>query len=190
MSSNTKIIDTLIKGSQPINIELGESQKRLEGWTTVDLNEASDICLNLSCFPLPFPENCISQIYSSHVLEHLFYGEMTELLSECYRILKPGGIFKVAVPNARIYLNAYFNQKEFNYKEYCLYDTGLSYKSKIDYVNYIAYMGGHHRHMFDEESLLTNLVDAGFKNVKIRDFEPGLDLEGRKYESIYAEGEK
>ncbi|MCL1470566.1 hypothetical protein [Argonema antarcticum] len=58
--SNIKIIDTLIKGSQPINIELGESQKRLEGWIAVDLNEASDICLNLSSFPLPFPENCIN----------------------------------------------------------------------------------------------------------------------------------
>lgn len=190
LARNKKVIESILKGNIPINIELGESQKRLEGWTTVDLNEGSDICLDLSSLPLPFPDNCIHQIYSSHLLEHLFHREMSELLVECYRILRPKGIIKIAVPNGRIYLEAYFKPEEFNYKEYCLWDTGLSYKSKIDYVNYMAYMGGHHRHMFDEESLLIILADAGFKNVKIRDFDPALDLENRKYESIYAEAEK
>jgi hypothetical protein len=35
----------------------------------------------------------------------------------------------------------------------------------MDRLNYIAYMDGHHRYMFDEENLLRVLVQAGFADV-------------------------
>ncbi len=69
-------------------------------------------------------------------------------------------------------------------------DAGLSFKSKIEYVNYMAYMGGHHKHLFDEENLVMVLSDVGFKEVRIRQFDSGIDLESRRYETIYAEGIK
>jgi predicted SAM-dependent methyltransferase len=64
-------------------------------------------------------------------------------LAECLRILKPGGKFSAAVPNARIFLNAYHNPDSFNPAVYCRYKPAYHYNSKIDYVNYIAYMDGH-----------------------------------------------
>ncbi len=179
----------LLNSKKPIKLELGGVLKR-EGWISIDLRKTADICLDLSR-PMPFTDNCISEIYSSHLLEHFYYPKpMTDFLSECYRILKPGGIISVAVPNARIYLDAYFKSEEFDDKKYCLYDTGLSYKSKIDFVNHIAYMGGHHCHMFDEENLFIVLIDARFINVSLRNFDSSLDDEERRYNSIYAKGEK
>lgn len=187
---NKKVIDLLLNSGEPVQLELGAGNRKMQGWMSIDLDESSDIYLDLS-EPLPFPDNCITQIYSSHVLEHFYYPHpMINLLSECYRILKPGGFFKVAVPSARIYLEAYFNPEKFEADEYCRYKPAFQYNSKIDYVNYIAYMGGVHRYLFDEENLLIILYNAGFKCVKIRDFEHELDLEERKYESIYAEGRK
>jgi hypothetical protein len=44
--------------------------------------------------------------------------------------------------------------------------------------------------MFDEENLLYILNSKGFKNVRLRKFDPTLDLNERDFESIYAEGEK
>lgn len=190
LNKNLAVIKALLKSDRPIKLELGSGKRPgMEDWTSIDLYDDSDLQLDLS-EPLPFPDNCVGEIYSSHVLEHFFYHQLTQLLAECYRVLKPGGIFNVVVPDAKIYLTGYLSSQQFYYQEYCLYNTGLSYKAKIDYVNYMAYMGGHHRHMFDEESLLITLANAGFKNVKLREFNPDIDIDSRKYESIYAIGEK
>ena len=57
---------------------------------------------------LPFPDNSFSAVYHSHVLEHLRRSSAPALLRECYRVLAPGGILRVAVPDleaiARLYL--------------------------------------------------------------------------------------
>ena len=186
---NRKVIDLLLQGGEPILLELGAGERRLKGWTTIDRNEASDICMDL-LNPLPFPDNCVTQVYCSHLLEHFYYPDLVSLLSECYRVLEPSGLFKVAVPNARIYLEAYADPEGFDDEYYCRYGPAFHYNSRIDYVNYMAYMGGYHRYLFDEENLLIVLANAGFACVRLRGFDPSLDLEQREYETIYAEAVK
>jgi hypothetical protein len=44
--------------------------------------------------------------------------------------------------------------------------------------------------MFDDENLPLIIKHIGFREVKLRDFKEGLDLEGRRDESIYVEGVK
>ena len=45
----------------------------------MDLSSDSDLCWDLRN-PLPFPNNSVAIIYSSHVLEHLHYRELMGLL--------------------------------------------------------------------------------------------------------------
>jgi len=187
---NHHLIQFILESGKPIKIELGSAQKRIEGWLTMDLDPNSDLCMDLSK-PLPFPDNCVEEIYSSHLLEHFSFPDpMLNLLSECYRVLKPGGVFKIAVPDARIYIESYEKPDQFDPAKYCLYTPAYHYHSKIDFINYIAYMDGHHRYLFDNENLPIIIANIGFENVKLREFEPGLDLETRKHESIYAEARK
>ncbi|MFM6204094.1 class I SAM-dependent methyltransferase, partial [Planktothrix sp.] len=187
---NHPLIQFILESGKPIKIELGSAQKRIEGWLTMDLDPNSDLCMDLSK-PLPFPDNCVEEIYSSHLLEHFSFPDpMLNLLSECYRVLKPGGIFKIAVPDARIYIESYEKPDQFDPEKHCLYTPAYHYHSKIDFINYIAYMDGHHRYLFDNENLPIIIANIGFENVKLREFEPGLDLETRKHESIYAEARK
>lgn len=162
---------------------------RKAGFITSDLALRTDYPFDLR-MGLPFPEESIDMIYAEHVFEHFSYRDLIFLLSDCYRVLKSGGRISLAVPDTRIWINAYCGSKELDLKKYCGYDTGLAYTSKIDYLNYIFYMDGHHRHMFDRDSLLTVLEASGFKDVHIRDFDPDLDQEVRKYASIYAEAFK
>lgn len=49
--------------------------------------------------PLPFKTGEIDEFYSHHVLEHLNYYDVRSLLKECYRCLKPGGLFKFIIPD-------------------------------------------------------------------------------------------
>ena len=58
---------------------------------------------------LPFGENEFDAVYHSHVLEHLEPADGEKLLSECHRVLRPGGVLRIVVPNleqiATLYLN-------------------------------------------------------------------------------------
>jgi SAM-dependent methyltransferase len=46
--------------------------------------------------PLPFPDEAFDVIVCSHILEHL--SQPQNLVSEAYRMLRPGGLFAVGVP--------------------------------------------------------------------------------------------
>ncbi|NNE90779.1 MAG: methyltransferase domain-containing protein, partial [Verrucomicrobiales bacterium] len=49
---------------------------------------------------LDFEDETISFLYSEHFFEHLFLDEAAALFRECQRILEPGGVFRVVVPDA------------------------------------------------------------------------------------------
>lgn len=56
---------------------------------------------------LPFEDNSIDAIYHSHLLEHLDRDIARVLLIEIYRVLKPGGVVRVVVPNFEADCRAY-----------------------------------------------------------------------------------
>jgi SAM-dependent methyltransferase len=49
--------------------------------------------------PFRLPSASVDAIYSSHMLEHLSPSSGAHCVRECYRVLKPRGILRVAVPN-------------------------------------------------------------------------------------------
>jgi predicted SAM-dependent methyltransferase len=59
---------------------------------------------------IPYPDAAFDVVYHSHVLEHFPKQDAPRFLRECYRVLKPGGVIRVAVPDlesiARLYLDA------------------------------------------------------------------------------------
>lgn len=177
-------VKRILKENQTINLELGESQRKMPGWLTMDILSGADIVWDLAK-PLPFPDNCVDQIYSSHFLEHLPYKSIIDFLLECKRILKENGALKLAVPNARLYIQAYLEPQENDIRREKFYQPALNYYTDLDYINYIAYMDGEHKYMFDEKQLIAIINKLGFNNVSLRSFESPLDLEERKGNSLY-----
>src|SRR6266481_6364956 len=57
--------------------------------------------------PLPFKENSIAVIYGAHVLEHLYLADAQRLLVECKRVLRPGGLIRLVVPDLRSMVTTY-----------------------------------------------------------------------------------
>ena len=49
--------------------------------------------------PLPFSDGTVDAIYSSHFFEHIYYGDAHAITRECHRVLKPGGILRLALPD-------------------------------------------------------------------------------------------
>lgn len=80
-------------------------------WVNVDLAALAPGVLVLDIRQeLPFGADEFDAVYHSHLLEHLARKEAAVFLRECWRILKPGGILRVVVPDleaaARAYLRA------------------------------------------------------------------------------------
>ena len=50
--------------------------------------------------PLPFDDGSVDSIYSSHLLEHLYLFDAQAVLSDSRRVLAPGGVLRLALPDA------------------------------------------------------------------------------------------
>ncbi len=92
-------------------LNLGCGQRFHSAWTSVDLAPAHpSICRVDATEPLPFADSAFDAVYHSHLLEHLPRAKALPFLRECRRVLKPGGIMRLAIPNleaiARLYLYA------------------------------------------------------------------------------------
>ena len=171
--------------NRPVQLELGSTTPRKE-WITIDFARGADLTLDLSK-RLPFSDGSVDRLYSSHTLDHLYYEDAVGLLRESYRILKNGGTLDLCVPDAAFYLKAYCSSQPFDVKRFCVYEFALHYHSGIDLVNYIAYMGGMHKYMYDKENLVALLKSIGFQKVTLRSFDSGLDLQQPDdHECIYA----
>ncbi len=59
---------------------------------------------------LPFSDETFDAVYSSHVIEHFQPPAAQNLINECYRVLRAGGIARIVVPDletiVRLYLSA------------------------------------------------------------------------------------
>ena len=183
MHTRLKVPRILKLGSE-IKLEIGSGPVRGKNeWTTLDLCDQSDLWWELRD-GLPFPDNSVSMIYSSHVLEHFCYRELMRLLKDCLRVLEPGGVFSACVPDASMYIMGYLNPDSFD-RGHLGYKPAVISDQRMDIVNYVAYMDGHHKYMFDKESLVHVLSLAGFGSVHIREFDASLDLPKRRPGSIY-----
>lgn len=175
----------ILSSRGPVSIELGAGRRPGRSrWITIDLNATCDLSWDLRR-GIPFPDRSVDVIYSSHFFEHLSYVEIRALLHECKRVLVSKGHFSICVPNARIYIEAYVYGHDVS--KFLTYVPANNHTTRIDAVNYMAYMDGHHRYMFDEENLIYLLSSNGFEDARLRSFDPALDLQERDYESIYAE---
>ena len=55
----------------------------------------------------PWPDASAEAIYSSHTLEHLSRDDGARLLRECSRVLAPGGVIRIVVPDLGVILSDY-----------------------------------------------------------------------------------
>ena len=186
MHKTKKQVVQLLRQDSPLWIDLGGGNSPRPGWLSVDLTPNCDIYWNLAC-GLPFPSASVDRLYSSHLLEHLTFEEGNRLLLECRRVLRPGGELSVCVPNARIFVESYLGLVSLPRDMFGGTDAYFE-TTAIDSLNYVAYMGEHHKYMFDQENLNHRLEAAGFVDVEARPFDDSVDLLSRRAESIYARG--
>lgn len=78
----------------PIRLNLGGGDQPLPGFTTIDRKLGTEV------YPLTgYADNSVDEIRASHILEHFSIKESNLVLTEWVRVLRPGGMIRIAVPD-------------------------------------------------------------------------------------------
>ena len=87
--------------SDAIRLNLGCGERLLPGYVNWDRKTGQE------AYPLPLPAGSVDEVRASHILEHFPQGQTADVLREWVRVLKPGGVLRIAVPDFDWIVNEY-----------------------------------------------------------------------------------
>jgi len=122
---------------------------------------------------LPFADNSASVVYSSHMIEHLFRNEAGAFLRDARRVLAPGGICRIVVPDIRSMVQWYVERNgaapshgEASQSDRLMEMLGVSSSSSPPRSILGAYRRltdfDRHKWMYDEPGLIALFRESGF----------------------------
>jgi len=116
---------------------------------------------------LPFKDNEVDCIYSSHMLEHLSRSKANFVLEECYRVLKSDGILRLVVPDLHLLIEEYLRGKQdgdaLSADNFIEGLHLLSTRHSKRFINRIMSQG--HQWIYDFNSLRYRLSRIGFSEI-------------------------
>jgi predicted SAM-dependent methyltransferase len=103
------VVQYITPGSRMLNIGCGSTFHF--DWENIDISPYNEHVREVDAINgLPYSDSSFDVVYSSHVLEHLAPHAVPSFLAEIRRVLSPGGLLRVVVPDlelmARCYLKA------------------------------------------------------------------------------------
>ena len=171
----------------PLRLHLGSAGSVKQGWVNVDFaGHPTELAWNL-LRPLPFPDETADAVFHEHVLEHFSLSDGLRLIDDSFRVLRPGGVLRVGVPDAGAYAHSYTRGGAG-----VIEGVRPGRPTPMMALAEIFYSHGH-RWMYDAETLAYVMSAAGFTSVAERPFgesaiSPAPDSESRRDETVYVEG--
>ena len=139
-----------------MKLHLGCGPRYIPGFVHVDAVPGPCVDIVGLVERLSLADASVSLIYASHVLEHFGRYEYKAVLREWFRVLMPGGVLRLSVPDFAACAAIY-------------YESGL-----VDGLSGLVglIVGGQrdgydfHKMIFDEAFLRRDLLDLGFSQVR------------------------
>lgn len=142
-----------------MKIHLGCGKRYLPGYVHIDAVPFEHVQHVSSIDSLPFLTDGIAEvIYNCHVLEHFQVKKIPLVLREWYRVLKPGGVLRTAVPDFSALCKLYTK-------------TGkLTPNILGGLYGRQDYLYNFHYTVFDFDTLCKAMESAGFSNIRRYDW--------------------
>jgi SAM-dependent methyltransferase len=95
----------------PRQLHLGCGRRHIPGFYHIDIMPAPHVDRVANVDQLDFiADNTVELVYACHVLEHFGRWQQQAVLGEWYRILRPGGVLRLAVPDFAACAAIYYEQ--------------------------------------------------------------------------------
>lgn len=161
-------VNAITAGKKKIMLNIGCGTDYKKGWINIDNNSESNVDkLDLNWDlrnPLPFNDGTVDYIFSEHFFEHLTVEEAQPVFKDLMRVLKPGGVMRIAMPDLEAVVDTYLNiplNKDKTIKRF-----KLDYiKTPAEWMN-MSFRAWEHKWLYDYVELKRRLEEAGYKKVK------------------------
>jgi len=141
-----------------LKLHLGCGKRYIPGFVHIDAIEYPHVDHVATIDNLGFiGTDSVDLIYNCHVLEHFRRKDVGRVLREWLRVLKPGGVLRVSVPDFARLCDVYQKHLDINLVIGPIF-------GRQDYLYNIHY------NVFDEKSLSALLVECGYVDVKCYDW--------------------
>jgi predicted SAM-dependent methyltransferase len=96
-----------------LNLGCGYKYVKAKEWLNADMLAVGDDVVKCNFLNgIPFETGRFDLVYHSHVLEHFAKDDGEKFIAECYRILKTGGVIRIALPNLEVIAKEYLKNLE------------------------------------------------------------------------------
>ncbi len=141
-----------------MKLHLGCGKRFIPGFIHIDAVEYPHVNHVATIDHLSFiPDDSVDLIYNCHVLEHFKRNDVVRVLREWARVLKPGGVLRISVPDFASLCNVYQKAQKLDLVIGALF-------GRQDYLYNIHY------NVFDLASLSAQLAQAGLVDVRRYDW--------------------
>ena len=109
-----------------MKIDFGCGPFKRPGYTGIDTCAFPGVDIVYDGAAIPLPDNSVSEVYSSHCLEHV--PDLAATLAELWRVSKPGAIWTIEVPHfsSCTYWYSCDHRRPFGVQSFDLFDGLLS----------------------------------------------------------------
>ena len=150
------------KQTEPIRLNIGCGTDYKEGWINIDNNSDHNITrLDLNWdlrHYLPFPNDSVDFIFNEHFLEHLTVEQGKNAIREFLRVLKPGGVLRIAMPDLDKTVAEYYNEDWKNTP--VIKNFGLDFiQTRAERIN-ISFRWWGHQWLYNYEELERRIREA------------------------------
>lgn len=173
-------------------LNIGCGTQLFSGWINMDLDAPDADVHHDMRTPLPFDEASVDFIFNEHVVEHLDLEESRFFFLEAHRVLKPGGILRIATPDLDHLVEKY--GADWKNQPWITEHGYEALETNAEMLNLSMREWGH-KFLFNAEDLCLRLNRTGF--VHLKQETPGKsahgalkDLETRSDSRLIIEAEK
>lgn len=169
-------IQRYLQSTQTRALQLGTGHNLLPGWLNTDVHvfRRGQVTYLDATRPFPLPQASFDYVYSEHQIEHVPLADGERMLAECFRVLRPGGVVRIATPDlqriARL-AQAPLGEDEAYYVAYISRMLGLPAPDPARVINALFRAFGPddasaHQFIYSFDALAGRLRAAGFTDVR------------------------
>lgn len=169
------LVQTYLAGHPVRRLHIGCGPHLLDGWLNADYEPKarSVLCLDATQ-RFPLPSDSFDTVFSEHMIEHVPHAGGAAMLSEVFRVLRPGGRVRITTPDFAFLVRLYAASAEPSSLQRAYIDwacaTFVPNAPQADALfvvnNYVRDWG--HQFIYDERCLRAALISAGFVDVEAR----------------------